>query len=375
MSSTPDGFAESDEQRELRRTVRALFELKSPEHEVRRIIETPQGYDTDLWRQMADQLGLHGLAIPEEFGGSGFGYAELGVVIEEAGRALAPDPFFGSVVMAGGTLMGCDDDAARSRYLPGIAAGTTIAALAVTEESGRWEADSIQTSAHRSGTQWIINGSKTFVLTGDIADLLLVAARTDTGVSLFAVDEIDALTRRRLATLDPTRRQARVDFEAVPAELIGVEGQAWPSLSHALDVAAACLAVEQVGGAQRCLELAVDYAKTRHQFGRPIGSFQAIRHRCADLMLEIECARGAAQYALHAAARQMDELPAAASLAKAYCSDVYAKAAAANIQIHGGIGFTWEHPAHLYFKRAKSSEQLLGDAVYHRGLLADRIGI
>ncbi|MCV7257173.1 acyl-CoA dehydrogenase family protein [Mycobacterium shimoidei] len=375
MSDIPDGFATTDEQDQLRRTVRTFLELKSPAHEVRRIMETPEGYDREVWRQMADQLGLQGLAIPEEFGGSGFGYPELGVVLEEAGRALLPGPFFGSVVLAGGALMCCDDDAAKSRYLHRIATGETIAALALTEQSGRWSADAVQTSARQDGARWIINGSKTFVLDGHVADLLLVVARTLTGISLFAVDHTDGLTRRMLSTLDQTRRQARVDFVDTPAELIGAEGQAWHALSHTLDIAAACLALEQVGGAQWCLEIAVDHAKTRHQFGRPIGSFQAIRHKCADMMLEIECARGAAQYAVHTAAQHMDELPAAASLAKAYCSDVYTKAAAANIQIHGGIGFTWEHLAHMYFKRAKSSEHLLGDAAYHRGLLADRVGI
>jgi len=375
MTDIPDGFAATDEQNELRRTVRAFFEQKSPEHEVRRIMETPDGYDRAVWHQMADQLGLQGLAIPEEFGGSGFGYPELGVVLEEAGRTLLPGPFFGSVVLAGTTLLCCGDDGAKSRYLPGIATGETIAALALTEQSGRWSSEDVQTSARQDGARWTLNGSKTFVLDGHLADLLLVVARTDSGISLFAVDDTERLTRRMLSTLDQTRRQARIDFADTPAELIGAEGRAWPALSHALDTAAACLALEQVGGAQRCLEIAVDYAKTRHQFGRPIGSFQAIRHKCADLMLEIECARGAAQYAVHTAALRMAELPAAASLAKAYCSDVYTKAAAANIQIHGGIGFTWEHPAHMYFKRAKSSEHLLGDAAYHRGLLADRVGI
>ncbi|GAT14678.1 acyl-CoA dehydrogenase family protein [Mycolicibacterium thermoresistibile] len=375
MTDIPDAFAATDAQDELRRTVRGFFEKKMPEHEVRRIMETPEGYDRAVWRQMADQLGLQGVAIPEEFGGSGFGYSELGVVVEETGRALLPGPFFGSVVLAGTALLCSADDAAKSRYLPGIATGETIAALALTEQSGRWSADAVQTTARHDGGRWIINGSKTFVLDGHAADLLLVAARTDSGISLLAVDQTEGLTRRMLSTLDPTRRQGRIDFTDTPAELIGAEGQAWPSLSHALDIAAALLALEQVGGAQRCLEIAVDYAKTRHQFGKPIGSFQAIRHRFADLMLEIECARGAAQYAVYAAARGLDELPAAASLAKAYCTDVYTKAAGANIQIHGGIGFTWEHPAHMYFKRAKSSEHLLGDAAYHRGLLADRAGI
>ncbi|WP_353651826.1 acyl-CoA dehydrogenase family protein [Mycobacterium sp. E136] len=375
MGDTAWVFTPSPEQDELRRTVRAFLELKSSESEVRRVMGTPDGYDRDVWFQLADQLGLQGLAIPEEFGGSGYSLQELALVVEEFGRALLPGPFFGSVVLAGSVLMCCADTGAKSTYLPRIASGLTVAALAMTEQSGRWDVDDIQTSARFTGSRWTLDGTKTFVLDGHIADLLLVAARTNAGISLFAVDETDNLHRRPLSTLDPTRRQARIDFEHTPAQLIGAEGQAWPAMSHALDIAAACLAVEQVGGAQRCLEMAVDYAKARRQFGRPIGSFQAIRHKCADLMLEIECARGAAQYAVQAAAGQAGELPAAASLAKAYCSDVFTKTAAANIQIHGGIGFTWEHPAHLYFKRARSSAQLLGDATYHRGLLADRVGI
>jgi alkylation response protein AidB-like acyl-CoA dehydrogenase len=375
MSTAAEGFDFTDEQRELRRTVRSFLELKSNEAAVRRVMETPEGYDPAVWRQMADQLGLQGLAVPEEFGGSGFGFVELGVVLEEMGRALLPGPFFGSVVLAGGVLLECDDDAAKGRYLPGIASGETIAALAMTERSGGWDAEGIQTRAVLNGDTWILNGTKTFVLDGHIADLVLVVALTEAGVSLFAVEQPEQLTRRRLSSLDATRQQARIDFADAAATMIGSDGTAWPTLSRALDIATAGLAAEQVGGAQRCLDLAVDYAKTRRQFGRPIGSFQAIRHKCADVMLEIECARGAAQYAVSAAATLAEVLPAAASLAKAYCSDAYARAAAANIQIHGGIGFTWEHPAHMYFKRAMSSGQLLGDAAYHRRMLAERVGI
>jgi alkylation response protein AidB-like acyl-CoA dehydrogenase len=375
MVSATDGFALTDEQQELGRTVRSFLELKSDEVAVRRVIETREGYDLAVWRQMAQQLGLQGLAVPEQYGGLGFGFVELGVVLEEAGRALLPGPFFGSVVLAGSVLMQCDDHDAKTRYLPGIASGNTIATLALTEESGRWDAAGIRLRAHRQGGTWLLDGTKTFVLDGDIAGLVLVVARTEAGISLFAAEASERLVRRTLSTLDPTRRQARLHFSGTPAELIGDDGAAWPPLSRALDIAACGLAAEQVGGAQRCLDMAVDYAKTRQQFGKPIGSFQAIRHKCADLMLDIECARGAAQYAVHTAAALTAELPAAASLAKAYCSDTYVRAAGANIQIHGGIGFTWEHPAHLYFKRATSSGHLLGDAAYHRRLLADRIGI
>lgn len=375
MASATEGFVLTNEQQELRRTVRSFLELKSGETQVRGVMETPRGYDPAVWRQMAEQLGLQGLAFPEKLGGLGFSFIELGVVLEEMGRALLPSPFFGSVVLAGNVLMQCDDKDTKTCYLPGIASGEIIATLALTEKSGRWDAESIQLRAHRRRGKWTLNGTKTFVLDGHIADLVLVVARTDSGVSLFAVEASEHLACRTLSTLDPTRRQAHLDFSDTPAELIGSDGTAWPALSRALHIAAAGLAAEQVGGAQRCLDLAVGYAKTRRQFGKPIGSFQAIRHKCANLMLDIECARGAAQYAAHTAANLAEELPAAASLAKAYCSDTYLRAAAANIQIHGGIGFTWDHPAHLYFKRATSSGQLLGDANYHRWLLADRIGI
>jgi alkylation response protein AidB-like acyl-CoA dehydrogenase len=375
MSSSRIGFAPSDEQRELRRIVRSFVDAKGSQSEVRRLMETPEGYEPAVWRQMADQLGLLGLAIPEEFGGQGFTFAEVGIVMEEMGRALLPGPYFASVVLAANTLLHSGDEEAEYRYLPGIASGRTIATLAVTEDSGRWDSDGIQTRACRSGDRWMLDGGKTYVLDGHIADLILVAARTETGLSLFAVDDVGALERRTLSTLDKTRRQARIQFSSTTATLIGRDGAAWPTLERVLAFGSAALAAEQVGGAQRCLDMAVEYAKVRRQFGKPIGSFQAIRHKCADVLLDVECARGAANYALHAAAGLTENFPSAAALAKAYCSDVYTHAAAVNIQIHGGIGFTWEHPAHLYFKRAKSSGHLLGDAAFQRGLLADQIGL
>jgi alkylation response protein AidB-like acyl-CoA dehydrogenase len=369
-------FAFSEEQEELRRSVRRFLEDKSPESEVRRLMETPEGYDPSVWDQMAQQLGLQGLAIPEEYGGSGYGYVELVVVLEEMGRALLCAPYFSSVALAANTLLASGDDAAKKEYLPGIAAGSTIATLAFTEDSGRWDEAGITLTATKSGDGYTLDGHKSFVLDGHTAHLILVAARTGAGVSLFAVDGNAAgLTRTSLSTMDQTRKQARLEFSGTPARLVGAEGSGWTTLSKTLDLAAVALAAEQVGGAQKVLEMSVEYAKVRVQFGRPIGSFQAIKHKCADMLLEVESAKSAAYYAGWAAAEDSDELPVVASLAKAYCSDAYFHAAAENIQIHGGIGFTWEHPAHLYFKRAKSSELLLGDPSYHRELLAQRIGI
>jgi alkylation response protein AidB-like acyl-CoA dehydrogenase len=369
-------FAFSEEQEELRRFVRQFLEAKSDEATVRRLMETEAGYDGAVWRQMAEQLGLQGLIVPEEFGGSGYGYVELTVVLEEMGRALLPAPYFSTVVLAANALLHSGDDAAKKELLPGIAGGETIATLAFTEPSGRWDEAGITMAAARDGDGWSLTGTKSFVLDGHTAVLVLVAARTDAGVSLFAVQgDAAGLTRTPLPTMDQTRKQARLDFDGTPARLVGADGGGWAVLERVLDLAAVALAAEQVGGAQRCLDMAVEYAKVRVQFGRPIGSFQAIKHKCADMLLEVESAKSAAYYAGWCAAELNDELPAVASLAKAYCSEAYFHAAAENIQIHGGIGFTWEHPAHLYFKRAKSSELLFGDPTYHRELLAQRIGI
>jgi alkylation response protein AidB-like acyl-CoA dehydrogenase len=373
-------FAFSEEQEELRKSVRRFLEDKSPESEVRRLMETTEGYDPAVWSQMAQQLGLQGLAIPEEYGGSGYSYVELIVVLEEMGRSLLCAPYFATVGLAANALLASGDDQAKKDLLPGIASGETIATVAFTEDNGRWDEAGITATASRSGSGledgWTLDGHKMFVIDGHVANLIIVAARTDAGVSLFAVQgDAPGLTRTPLSTMDQTRKQARLELSGTPARLIGTEGQGWTVLSKMLDLAAVALAAEQVGGAQKVLDMSVEYAKVRVQFGRPIGSFQAIKHKCADMLLEVESAKSAAYYAGWAAAEDNDELPVVASLAKAYCSDAYFHSAAENIQIHGGIGFTWEHPAHLYFKRAKSSELLFGDPTYHRELLAQRIGI
>ena len=368
-------FAFSEEQETLREFVRNFLEEKSAEAAVREQMETDNGFDPDVWQQMSEQMGLQSLIVPEEFGGQGFGYVELIVVLEEMGRALLCAPFFSSVVLAANTLIHSGDETAKADLLPKIASGT-IATLAFTEENGKWDESGITMQASESASGYTLDGSKMYVLDGNTAEIILVAAKTANGVSLFHVDAgADGLTRTSLATMDQTRKQSKLDFSGTPATLIGEEGKGWDTLSTVLDLAAVGLAAEQVGGAQMCLDMAVEYAKVRVQFGRPIGSFQAIKHKCADMLLEVESAKSAAYYAGWCAAEMNDELPSTASLAKAYCSEAYFHAAAENIQIHGGIGFTWEHPAHLYFKRAKSSELLFGDPTYHRELLAQRIGI
>jgi len=369
-------FAFTDEQEQLRDFVRSFLEEKSPESAVREQMDTEQGFDPDVWAQMSDQMGLPALTIPEEYGGQGFTRIEQVVVLEEMGRSLLCAPYFSSAVMAANTLLLSGDESAKQAHLPGIASGETRGTLAFTEQNGRWDEPGITMAATAENGGWRLDGVKMYVLDGHTADLLIVAARTGGGVSLFTVDPGAAgLTRTALSTMDQTRKQAKLTFEGVEATLIGTEGQGWPVLEGVLDLASVALAAEQVGGAQRCLDMSVEYAKVRVQFGRPIGSFQAIKHKCADMLLEVESAKSAAYYAGWCAAEMNDELPQVASLAKSYCSEAYFHAAAENIQIHGGIGFTWEHPAHLYFKRAKSSELLFGDPTYHRELLAQRIGL
>jgi alkylation response protein AidB-like acyl-CoA dehydrogenase len=374
-------FAFSEEQEELRQTVRRFLDDKSPSSEVRRLMETTEGYDEGVWKQMAQELGLQSLHLPEAHGGQGFTFVELGIVLEEMGRVLLCAPYFSTVVLAANAIINAGTEDDQAALLPGIASGETIAALAFTEPNGRWDAAGITMEATKEGDGYVLDGTKMFVIDGHVANLIVVVARTagtsgEEGISFFTVEgDAPGLTRTPLATMDQTRKQAKLEFSGVQAKPLGAPGAGWAALSKTLDQAAVGLSNEMVGGAQRVLDMSVEYAKVRVQFGRPIGSFQAIKHKCADMLLEVESAKSAAYYAAWAAGEDNDELPVVASLAKAYCSDAYFHAAAENIQIHGGIGFTWEHDAHLYFKRAKSSEILLGDATYHRELLAQRIGI
>ncbi|MGQ0848881.1 MAG: acyl-CoA dehydrogenase family protein [Actinomycetota bacterium] len=370
-------FAFSDEQEELRRLTRKWLTDKAPSPVVRRLMESETGYDVALWKEMA-QLGWQGMAIPEEYGGAGFSFLELAILFEEMGRNLLPAPFFSTVMLGAGTLLEAGSEEQRRRYLPRLAAGEAIMALAVTEPNGRWDETGVEAAAARNGSGWKIDGHKSFVIDGHTADVLVVGARTPAGVSLFLVDPDEAgVSRNLLETMDQTRKQAEVTLEGVSlpeTSLVGPDGSGWQIVERVLEKAVVALAAEQVGGAQQCLDMSVEYAKTRHQFGRPIGSFQAIKHKCADMLVQVESARSAAYYAAWAASEDNEELPVVSPLAKSYCSEAYYFCAAENIQIHGGIGFTWEHDAHLYFKRAKSSELLFGDPAYHRARLAERLG-
>ncbi|MFD7205479.1 acyl-CoA dehydrogenase family protein [Streptomyces sp. NPDC059893] len=372
-----DVGARTEARDELRSALRRLLADRSPSAAVRQWAQSEQGHDPALWRRFADQLGITGIAVPEEYGGAGGDLAELAVVLEELGRSLVPSPYFATVALAGQALTASGDSAAARRWLPGIAAGELTATLAAAEESGSWRIeDTVTTATHTGGTQWSVSGTKMFVVDGDTADLLLVVAATGAGPGLFAVESgAPGLTRTRLDTLDPTRRLARLDLDAVPATRVGAEGDASAYLRTVLDLAAVALAAEQVGGAQACLDAAVQYAKVRVQFERPIGSFQAVKHKCADLLVAVEAARSAADHAASTGAEASADLPTAAALAAAWCARTYTQAAKENIQLHGGIGYTWEHDAHLHLRRAKSSEQLLGAPALHRARLADLTGI
>jgi alkylation response protein AidB-like acyl-CoA dehydrogenase len=369
----------SAEQEELRASVRRFLADRAPLSRVRALMDDAET-DWAVWEQAGAQLGLQGLAIPEAYGGAGFSFAEQAVVLEEFGAALYGGPYLASAVLAATALLASPDEGARRGLLPDIASGQTVATLAFTEDGGSWDPAAIRLSAVKDGPgvngAWRLDGHKSFVLDGATAGLILVAATTDAGLSLFAVEgDAAGLGRAALPALDQTRQLARLEFAGVTGRLIGSPGDGAAALDRALDVAAVALAAEQLGGAQRALDMAVEYAKVRRQFDRPIGSFQAIKHRCADLLLEVESLRSAVGYAAAAVAEDSAEVPVLASLVKAYASETYFHVAAENIQIHGGIGFTWEHDAHLYFKRAKASELFLGDGAYHRERLANRIGL
>ncbi|MDP9998458.1 acyl-CoA dehydrogenase family protein [Pseudarthrobacter sulfonivorans] len=364
------------EQSDLRRMVRKFCDENFGEAAIRRIAESELGYDPAVWEKMATELGLQGIAIPEEFEGSGAGQIELNIVIEELGRALATTPFFSSIALGANLILATDDAAAKQRYLPGIAEGTTIATVAFLESSASFEPGGITAEAHFDGDTWKLNGTKLHVLDAVSATMVIVAARTAAGISLFAVDaNADGLTIEAQETLDITRRQSRLILHAAPGTLLGAEGTGWDALQNMLVLASVALASENAGGALRIVEESAEYARTRKQFGKVIGSYQAIKQKMADMLLEVEMARAAAHRVAQAADEDPGQLPFEAAMAHALTADAYVKAAYDNIQIHGGIGFTWEHTAHLYFRRAKANELLFGTPDHHRERAAQLMGL
>lgn len=372
-------FSFNEEQQELRRSARRFLESVSSTEQVLAIMETEKGYDSEVWKRISDELGWPALTIPEQYDGMGMSYLDLHPLMEEMGRSVLCSPFFATVCLGANALLVAGTEEQKREYLPSIASGSTTATLAYEKRSGREGSGSTGATFKKDGSGYVLRGHKSYVVDGHTADLLIVAARREgtkgaEGISLFLVPaETKGIVRTWLPTMDQTRKQAEIALQDVrlpSAALMGEEGNAVSSLHRILDLAATALSAEQVGGAEACLEMSVEYAKVRSQFGRPIGSFQAIKHKCADMLLRVESARSAAFYASALAAEGSDMLAEAASSAKAYCSDAYFHCAAENIQIHGGIGFTWEHAAHVYFKRAKSSETLLGAPQYHRERVA-----
>jgi alkylation response protein AidB-like acyl-CoA dehydrogenase len=374
-------FAFSEEQEMLRRSARDFLAKECSSKVVRKLMEGAEAYDPGLWRKMAE-LGWTALGIPEQYGGVG-SFLDLVVVLEEAGRALLPGPFFATMGLAVPALIEAGSEAQKKEVLGAIAEGAARATLALTEPSGRWDASAVTLSAKPSGGGWQLDGVKLFVPDAEAADYMVVVARTrgegEDGISLFLVKgRPQGMTVSSLKTLDMTRRWSEVRFDGVKldgASLMGAPHNAWPNLKRSLDWATAALCAEMVGGTQKVLETSTEYAKTRHQFGKPIGIYQAVSHKLADMLVLSESGRSATYYAAWAVDADAPDRSLAASMAKAYVSDAYRKVAGDGIQVHGGIGFTWEHDMHLYFKRAKSSEVTLGDATYHRELVAQSLDL
>jgi acyl-CoA dehydrogenase len=371
-SSAP--FSVTDEQRALRSAVADVLARHSSEAQVRALMATDTGFDPAVWQELA-AMGLTGLLIDEEYGGAGAGPVEMGIVQEEMGAALLVSSFLSTAVLVPNLLAETGDAAECAAVLPRIAAGDLIASVAFAEDGSARPPAKIATAAGAIGGAWHITGYKHFVLDGQLANLLYVLAGTDAGPAVFAVDAGAAgLDVTPLTTVDPTRKQCRLQFVDTPARLVGRPGSGVEVFTAALDRSAVALLSEQAGGARRAVEMATEYAKTRYQFGRAIGSFQAVKHMCADMLLEAESAVSAARFVAGSFAEQAPSRIADLALAQAYCSDAFVFVAATNIQVHGGIGFTWEHPAHLYLRRARSDAQLLGSPSWHRERYLQQIG-
>ncbi|WP_413098242.1 acyl-CoA dehydrogenase family protein [Streptomyces sp. Inha503] len=358
-------FALTEEQDELAATVRHLLARRSDSGAVRRAVARAPGYDESLWRTLCDQVGVASLAIPERYGGAGFTLVETHVVLEQLGAALTPSPLLGSGVLAAQALLLSGNEEACARLLPGIADGTRVAAVCWAGADGRWRTDRSDVRATGGGT-WALSGSATLVLDGMAARTLLVVAGTGPGpVGLFEVDPADGRVRvTPTPAMDTTVSLARVEFDGVPGTPLALDVAGLLGTLH--DIAAVAVTALQVGTAQRALDMTVAHSKERVQFGRPIGSFQALKHRMADMLVEVETARSASWAACWAAAQRLPELPERAALAKAWCSEALNKVAAETVQLHGGIAITWEHDAQMVFKRAHATSQLFGQPHEHR---------
>ena len=377
-------FRLNEEQEALQESARNFLREHSGPDQIRTAMQSPTGFDSETWRQISKELGWASLHIPEAYGGLGLGHVDLAVLLETTGEALLCAPLFSTVALAANAILEIGTEAQKAAALPPIAEGERTATLAFAEASGRWDAGGIETTATPDGEDFILDGHKSQVVDGHSADRLLVVARRpgsvgEGGLSVFMISgDPPGLSRKTLTTMDQTRKLVDIELAGVRVskdELLGEAENAWPGLRRTLDLAAIALAAEQVGGATRCLEMAVRYSNEREQFGRPIGSFQALKHKCADMFVAVETARSALYYAACIADDGSDDLTTNASLVKAWCSEAYFQCAAESIQIHGGVGFTWEYDPHLHFKRARASESWLGNPSFHRERVAKAIGL
>jgi alkylation response protein AidB-like acyl-CoA dehydrogenase len=380
-------FAFSDEQEMIRASAEGFLADVSDSTAVRAAMVSERGFDEALWQRLCRELCWPAIHIPEVYGGLGLGFVELSILLEQMGRRLLCSPFFATACMATPALLLAASEQQKQRWLPLIADGSLTATLAFSGANG-WSAKDVQATVMSEGEGFVLNGTLNHVLDGHSADLLIIAVRSpgstdEAGISLFAVDASrTGIERQMLPTMDQTRRQARVQLKNLYLDadcLLGEFGAGGMHLTRVLQLACVGLAAEQTGGAQEVLDLSVAYMQERQQFGRPIASFQALKHRAADMMLQVECARSASYYAACVAQEVLDpegdpqvaaELPLAAALAKAQCSETYFYCACESIQLHGGVGFTWEYDPHLYFKRARASESFLGAPSWHRERIA-----
>ena len=376
-------FGLGEEQVMLKTSARDFLEKECPKTLVRDMMEDEKGYSPELWKKMADQ-GWLGLAIPEEYGGAGMTFLDLTVLMEEMGRALVPGPFVTTVVLSGRPIAAAGTEEQKKQFLSKIASGDMIVSLAFTEPNASLEASGVTVEATPAGEDFIIEGTKLFVPDAQVADYLLGVARTrdgankEDGITLFLVDTTTAGIHTEVLKTLTGEKQCEVIFRnvAVPAtNILGELHQGWPIIQRLLEEARVAECAWTIGGARWVLETSTAYAKERVQFGVPIGSFQAIQHKCVDMAIEVEGATSITYYAAWAVTENDAEIALATSMAKAFCSDIYKHVAAEGIQIHGGIGFTWDHDMHLYYKRAKTSEVTFGDGDYHREEVAKLLNI
>ena len=375
-------FSLNEEQEMLKTMARDFLENECPKTFVREMMDDEAGHSPDLWKKMAE-VGWLGLTLPEEYGGSAMNFRDLAVLCEEMGRAMMPGPFLSTLLMAGLPILNAGTDDQKSKFLPMIANGEAVFTLAVTEEDGDFWPEGVQLKATKMGNDYVLNGTKYFVPDARAADYIIVAARTrrsenpEEGITLFLVDTSEWGTYvAPLKGIDETRKQYELVLTrvAVPSRhIIGEVDQGWPILQEMALKATAALCAEMVGGCEWILETTVNYAKERVQFGVAIGSFQVIKHKCADMYSALEYARSLMEAAAEAIREDNADAPALISMAKSSCADAYKLIADHGVQVHGGIGFTWDHDLHLYFKRARSSDITFGDSTYHRELIASSL--